>query len=659
MPKVLLLEDELINKIAAGEVVERPVSIVKELVENAMDAGARFIEIDLEDGGKQSISVRDDGLGMSEEDAVMAVKRHCTSKIANWDDLFQIETMGFRGEALAAISAVSEFVLTTQRKGDPHGTRITMNQGTVSVDSCHGPIGTTVTASRLFSTIPARKAFLKTASAEFAQCLEFVQANALSKPHIGFRLRHNQKLQFEIEASSSEPSSEWGEEVMRQRASLILKEKTPDFLYLTEKNTYGQIEGLISPPGFEKGSGKHMFCFVNGRLVKDKALRFAILRGYHSHLLKGKFPVCIINLLVDPSLVDVNVHPAKAEVRFQYQQETQSLIATSLKERLRKGEWAVSASSFESSSFPSSAVEETTKSDAPLPQLPKVHQRNDLSVFTESKEQEPSSERYYRPSSMKSRISSFDTEGSTDVKPNTLAAPSHSEEPPTVPQNTFRQGAKSLFERPVEFDFQPDSDEEAPTRSETLSQLIWSEMDYIGCFAKCYLMFSYRDNFIAVDQHAFHERVLYERLLKNRSLLQEKQRLLMPEVISCSASELAAILENRELLFGLGFEIESVSDCEVQIVAVPSLMQNADLESLVSTLALTLDGQEMTETLNHNLISTMACHSAVRAGEQLTSEDLEILLHEAETVDFYQNCPHGRRVLRIFSKREVERWFDR
>ena len=675
MPKVHLLEDELINKIAAGEVVDRPASVVKELVENAIDAGASLVEVELIDGGRQLILVRDNGCGMSREDAALSVKRHCTSKIRSIDDLFQIGSMGFRGEALAAISAVSEFTLQTKQENG-EGTQVKVTDGSdMQATAWNGPTGTTIAVKNLFGTIPARKAFLKTAAAEYAVCHEYINALALSKAGVAIRLRHNEKIQLDLDAQNYEESALWTEQIMKNRFEGVFGKLDSSLLYLKKEDKFGSVEAIVSPPGLEKSSGKQILTFVNKRWVKDKTLRYAILRGYHSHLLKGKFPICFLNLEVDPGLIDVNVHPAKAEIRFQYARETQNLIATAIKERLREGDWAherAGASCFQSyqpianeadqaNSLRSSIDNKpNTNYDLGSYQAPSVEddlQMLSSTVSTSNKRSPKTS--YYSSAENKSRILSFDAGSVVPRRESRVVDERMSQAKGSSPASSF------------EFDFQASESEasgvtassreltEEAARPQESGYLPWHEMTFLGAFHKCYLLFSWQEQLVALDQHAFHERILYERFAKDSSLLKQSQRMLVPEVLDCSATELASILENQAALEEIGFEISSVSSTEVELRRVPTILKDAAFDQLVPTLAKQLDQDEMSSHLSHNVLSTLACHSAVRAGEELPELELKQLLAEAHTVDFYHNCPHGRRVVKFFSRRDVEKWFDR
>ena len=692
MPKVHLLEDELINKIAAGEVVERPASVIKELVENCVDAGASQVEVELLDGGKSLISVRDNGGGMSREDALLSIRRHCTSKINSLDDLFQIGTMGFRGEALASISAVSKFTMVTRSGDSDVGTKLSFVDGELEVQDWNGDVGTQITIKDIFHNVPARKNFLKSNSAEFAQCNELMQSLALSLPDVGFVLKHNGREHMRVEPVDVVSDEMIGAKAMEKRVLDVLPIKDLRLCYLNQSNKYGTVEAMISPPGFEKSTGKHIFMFVNGRWVKDKNVRYSILRGYHSHLLKGRFPVCIVHLNMDPSLVDVNVHPNKSEVRFQYAQEVQSLIAIGIRDRLREGDWASSTSttlpstpsmppvSPRPSSFPSSSrpsLSPAMSRSGASTSAPKAKLPSERDIF----EAKPASNSF--GTSSKGYVPDFDLSFKSPVAKESSArelqeskaspAKSFSSSSHVTSKKPYMPGDKKTtvisFEQdrggqdlsaPIQMDFNESAP--APEKTAIENPLPWADMEFLGAFSRCYLFFSHFDQLVVVDQHAFHERILYERLKRDRSILKQVQPLLMPEVIQLSPSEISSLKSKVSFLKDLGIEVSIISDSEAEVAAVPSVLKKANLEGLLSQFAngVTIgDDMEEGAVLAHDVLSTMACHSAVRAGEELPPAELDYLLSEANDVDFYHNCPHGRPVVKLWKKSQVEGWFER
>lgn len=737
MAKVHLLDDELINKIAAGEVVEKPASVVKELVENAIDAAAQTIRVSLKDGGRQLIEVSDDGLGMSPEDAVMAIRRHTTSKLQNADDLFHVTTMGFRGEALASISSVSRFSLQTRARGASEGIRIQVEDGQLQSAPWQGSFGTTMTIRDLFYNVPARKSFLKTGAAEFASCYEYLLALALSLPQIGFRLVHNDREIFSVSPLPVNDGWPRGEEALRLRMSALFGEDFVDpLVYLQHQDRYLRLEALVSPPGQEKGSAKHVHTFVNNRWVRDKLLRYGVLRGYHSHLLKGKFPVVLMHCDVEASLVDVNVHPAKAELRFQYSSEVQNAIAMAIRDVLRKGAWSAAPTR--------TPFEPLPKTVEPAPQdfdflLSETHAS---AKAKESEASEPSREAapeplgrtpsyYTEPADVKTpplkrRVMSFDGEGralefaSDGTSRSSESTPARKSSEPVSPTASESFSARSSVSRPPResgpsesfasrsalssessressapresFVSRPSaaspafsartSDEgrsstpsassqsqrsEAPSvapasvapaaaSAKSEEQIPWEELQFIGAFQRCFLFFEHDGKLLAVDQHAFHERVLYERLLKDPDQLRRAQPLLMPDVLQFSPSECHTLKQNEAAMREQGFDYTVISDTEVELRSVPALLMKRDLQAVFQSI---LNGSSSQQELLHDVLATVACHAAVRAGEDLPPAELKQLLDEAKTVDFFHNCPHGRRVFRWWKGSQVAAWFDR
>ena len=338
MNTIRLLPEELINKIKAGEMIERPANVLKELVENAIDAGAQRVTISLEKGGIDEIVVSDNGLGIAPDDVPLAIKRHATSKISSSEDLWALHSLGFRGEALASIAEVSRFTLTSATAEADTGTRLTINdRGNTDVVAWTCATGTSIIVKDIFYNVPARRKFLKNAATEYSHCNTCVQALALSHPQVEFILCHNNREQLRVVPT---PQADKEEALRLRAAALFGKETVAPLLYAEDKNEMAEVVMLFSPPGYDRAHNRHMFTFVNNRWIKSTTLKYAILRGYHSHLLKGRYPLVLLYLRVHPSLLDVNVHPMKNEVRFQYDKDVQELIALNLRRQLRSPAWS-------------------------------------------------------------------------------------------------------------------------------------------------------------------------------------------------------------------------------------------------------------------------------------------------------------------------------
>ena len=652
MSKIHLLKDELINKIAAGEVVERPASVVKELVENAVDAEASEIRVELREGGKELIVVSDNGLGIAPEDAALAVKRHATSKIADADDLFAVDTLGFRGEALASIASVSHFSILTRQRDSSYGMKVEVDEGKIVTSEWKGRSGTTVTVKDLFHSIPVRRGFLKRSSAEYSAILEYMQAMALNVPGVGFTLVHNDRETLRVTPVETEQHDYLkGEAAMRERARGVFGAQEVDkLIYCVKDDKNGKLEALISSPGNDRGSSKNIFTFVNGRWVKDKTLRYGVVRGFHSHLLKGRHPFVILHLSIEPSLVDVNVHPSKTELRFQYGPEVQTLIATMIRDSIRSGAWAANDMT---ALEPASKVSTEEALAVPPKTVPKdfdlgpiVSRPKSSSYGSDLGTSVSRSTPTWKPSPVSK---SFPSAEAKQNKPRDMAV--------TETRLSFGGASLESFSHPFA---------EAGSRPvEDLSKgdgIIWSSLNFIGSYNNCYLFFDLGSKLLVVDQHAFHERILYERFIKDYKSLGDSQRLLMPEALDLSPEACSQLEAAQDKLNQMGIEIGFVDGQTAELKSVPTLLKDSNFDLLLTELATGFDhgDENLTETgISHLVLSTMACHAAVRAGEKLGVEDVGELIKEADGIDFFLNCPHGRRVFRTFKRGEVEGWFDR
>ena len=621
MGKIQLLADDVINKIAAGEVVERPASVVKELVENALDAGARSIQVEIEDGGRKAIAISDDGHGMDEGDALMALQRHATSKIKSVDDLYVTSSMGFRGEALASIASVSRLTLTTRERNAGSATRIEMNGpgGPVVQREVSAAPGTTLACRDLFYNVPARQKFLKSTASELGAITDFFDAAILCWPHIRLRLVHNNK---EVVASAAVTTGAGegsvcgiGEASLRARAAAVFGEDLASkLIYINEADSHAAVEGLISPPGLEKSNGKSMFTFVNQRWVKDKTLRYAVQRGYHSHLMRGKYPVVALHVVVDPSLVDVNVHPAKTEVRFQYGSEVQGVIFKAIMKGLRRADWAM----------PDKAGEGEEEKE-----------KEKRGFFAPLRMTEGSEKRgFFAPLRM-------------TVEPRMTAEPRMTGATPLRMTAEPRMTGATPLRMTAE-----------PRVAESAS-IPWDTMSYLGSVGQCYLMFTDGERLLAVDQHAWHERIIFERLNRDQSLLHQSQTLMIPESVDLTADQRDRLRAGSEILAANGFNLDFIDDTTVEVKGIPTILAHRDPQEMLGAIADSGFAGNPTADLAQNLLATYACHSAVRAGEDLGPDELRRLMREASEVDFQHNCPHGRRVFRWWETSQIAGWFDR
>jgi len=729
MNRVQLLSDDVIKKIAAGEVVERPASVVKELVENSLDAGAKRIVIELEEGGKKRITVEDDGCGIPPEDCLLALCRHATSKITKDEDLFAISTLGFRGEALAAISAIADFSLSTRVRGTESGCKLTIEAGSVpDLVPWAGNVGTVITVAKLFCTVPVRAKFLKGAETEFAHCHDLIQALALAYPFVSFSLYHNGKLRFSAHALDIPLSAPWrGEAILRERWNLVVgKDEASRAIYVREENEFGRWEALLSAPGYDKATNKNVVHFVNGRWVKDKVLNFGILRGYHSHLLKGRHPQVLSFFECDASLIDVNVHPAKTELRFQYPAEVQGLMSFAIRKNIREATW--SSSSGDSSVFSDRTQNSVLGTSAPeVKGSPAPHASNsEVNLDSSNSGVHCGSSLTSLPFPKNNFVSNHQTHypvqdhviskqsfadgnagarncdenakqsfadceelgfairSEQDAQPDKRAPYPRAQsqlELARLTSNSTNSNGSEVKEDPqsmLKSKFAGSNDELLACgagdylasgadiavdriRSQTCKSELLENLNYIGTYAKCYMLFEQNSKLLAIDQHAFHERILYERLCANPKLLAQSQPLMMPEAIQLAAFHIEALQKNIQTVNAAGFSLKFLPGSTVEICAVPTLLIHKRYDDFFIQFAEKLAEGSISSAqhIHHDLLSTIACHAAIRSGEELCETEMRVLLAEAENVDFYHNCPHGRRVFKTFEKNQVAKWFDR
>ncbi len=586
---IRLLPDALISQIAAGEVVERPASVVKELLENAIDAGAQSISIELDEGGTRSIRIRDDGSGIPAEELPLAVERHATSKIASLDELAQVLTHGFRGEALAAIGSVSRMAITSKTAEAPHAMRIDNHQGRWAVSPASGPTGSHIEVAGLFDLVPARKRFLKSAATELSHCREAVTRIALIRPEISWLLSHQGRAILRFPAGDAD--------------SRILQGLGIDAADLRRVDVQAgpmRIRAWLAAPTQSRTRADDQYFYVNGRAVRDRVLMHAVRSAYSDVLHGDRQPAFVLALDLDPTLVDVNVHPAKSEVRFRESQAVHQAVARALREAL------------------ASSIETRT---------------------TESRPADPVSTNPW--SSMRPQELSFPQAQTTSFPTRLFAAePSGAtnRSPAAVTSSQSLQAISGNDDHPLGF---------------ALAQ----------CHG-IYILAQNRQGLILVDMHAAHERIVYESMKRQADTqgAMASQTLLSPIALSVNALELETITAHEKSLEQLGFQISMLGDQQIAIRAVPIFLSDADPSALVrDTLAeLSKFGSaSVIETQRNEILATMACHAAVRANRQLTIPEMNALLREMERTDRADQCNHGRPTWVQFSIAELDRLFLR
>lgn len=591
--RVRVLAPEVANQIAAGEVVERPAAVVKELVENAIDAGAQQIDVSLEDAGIGLIAVIDDGEGMSSADAVCAFSRHATSKVTSADDLFRITTLGFRGEALASIAAVSTTTLTTRPAAELAGTRVLVRGGTViEAGEAGTPPGTRVEVADLFGNTPARRKFLKAPATEVGHVNELMTRIALAFPAIGFTLRHGPRQLLALPAAG-DPSERIAAIFGRQRAA--------ELLAFSARTATGEVHGWLSGTHVSMPTARQIYTYVNHRYVRDKLVSHALVAGYSTLLMQGRYPAAVVFLDLAPDEVDVNVHPAKSEVRFRRGGAVHELLSRAVQERLRQQ--------------PEVAAAPAPPTPAPAGwQMPIA----------------------LRPAGMPAAPAR---------PPDVIRLRPLLALPPAPPTNG---GAGE----PV-----------AAVAPEPEAAGFFSSMKVIGQAFEGYLVCQHAEALVLIDQHAAHERVAFERLRQAYGAGGvPQQRLLVPALVELGPREAAVLNERLAELHALGFELEPFGGSSFAVRAVPALLADANPALLVRDLVeecIEVGGSRRLNEAAEAVLARLACHSVIRIGQTLGLEQIRALLGAMDTIPFSGNCPHGRPAYVTLTRAELERLFKR
>lgn len=639
---------DLANQIAAGEVVERPASAVKELVENAIDAKAQRIRVDLEDGGLKLIRVSDDGVGMTRADAALCVERHASSKLTHRSQLFAISTLGFRGEALPSIASVSRFTLLTKPRGAIGGTRVHIEGGGApQVTDASSPPGTEVAVRDLFYNTPARLKFLRTATTEVRHVIEVVERLALPHPEIAFQVTHNGRTLLDYPAVASG----------MDRIHSILGDPESRGMYALEQAEQDGVKatGYFGQPAVNRRTNAGMWTFVNGRYVRDRSVQSAIRTAYEGLIDRSRFPLAVLFLEVPVRAVDVNVHPMKTEVRFHDSQSVFRASRRAFVQSLAACPWRPQADA----SLASQRVAAVVTASGPVPtqtSLPSVQQNWYSSARLDSTESPGHSA---IPGS-----ASRTTPGATSTRNYVL----RSEEPASPPQmaepvsDLWTAASDELIVPPALDDSGPLAARRG-SRDESLPRGFFENLHYIGTFKATYLLASDGPSLIVVDQHAAHERITYEKLRVSwQSRRAEAQPLLVPRVMSFDSLRTAILIDQLPFFQTLGFDLEPFGGQDFALKSVPAMLHGASVDALLrdalDELGETGNSRRIDQAVDAVLIR-MACHGSVRAGQTLSGEQVLALFRELDRIDFGANCPHGRPVWFRMTLAEIEKRFDR
>ena len=617
MPRIQQLPNSLINQIAAGEVIERPASVVKEIIENAIDAGATQIDIDIEDGGGKLIRVRDNGCGIHPDDLALAFATHATSKIRNLDDLEHITTLGFRGEALPSIASVSKTTLTSRAEGESSAWRISPHLGDAISPAAHPP-GTTIEIRDLFYNTPARKKFLKSERTERQHIQQLVQNLALSHDGITIRLNNHGK-----------PLGVYGGEGLAARiASVLGDDLLEQALPIDARAADMHLYGWVGLPTSATNQPERQYFYINGRIIRDKIIAHAIRQAYQDMLYHGRHPVYVLYLDIAPEHIDVNAHPAKHEVRFRESRLTHDFLYSSLHHALR-------------GNTPAAAPRPENPAPPPEREAPAAARQQPLRYSGDYRLERPTTPRRALAES------AAYYQWAQNIAPSPVHPGGSTSTNPTPSPSPMGGGEQDYAAASVNDD-------------QTEHPLGYA----LGQIHNIFILAQNTHGLIIVDMHAAHERILYERLKAQlRARHPEVQRLLLPQSLAATPAHLDTLAQHRDWLHRLGFDLEASADeSRIHINAVPSLLKHAAVAEIVGDLLHELGEYPASiaiERLQDEILSRLSCHKAVRAHDSLTIPEMNHLLRDIETTPASGQCNHGRPTWVQLTTDELGKYFMR
>ena len=638
MPQIRILDEQTIDQIAAGEVIERPLSVVKELVENALDAGADQISVELLGGGIDQIRVTDNGCGIPADQVQIAFFRHATSKIESAEDLFALKSLGFRGEALSSIAAVAKVELVTRTKDSLAGFRYLI-EGGVEMESgdVAAPLGTSFTVRDLFYNTPVRRKFLKSAQTETSYVVTLMEQLSLSRPGVAMRLSTDGKLRLQTSGSYGMKDiiyTLFGREVASHLRPVDLK--TGDM----------ELSGFVGEPSINRGNRGGELCFVNGRFVKNPMMMKAIEQAYHGLTMQHKFPVAVLQLTMDASQVDVNVHPQKTEVRFRSEKEVFDIIYRGVREALYAQDLipaeetpAPAKKEEKSSSYVREEIDYRTVRDRRL--FDTLFDREIARRREEDAEAAAVAERE------KEQLRETEAQNAADVP----------EKPEDSKEETEKTASPVTLPTPLIVETQ----QQTLFEEKIIQPKNLSSFRLLGQIFKTYWLIEYEGWFLIADQHAVHEKILYERTM--RSLAKKEatsQMLLPPLILSLTGAQQETLERNAEAFEQLGFEISELGGREIRVDAVPGNLFSLSARDLFIEMLDEIGEQRATalSTIDAK-VATMSCKAAVKGNDPLAFEEAEVLIRELLTLQNPYTCPHGRPTMIRMSRTELEKKFKR
>lgn len=642
MHVINILSNSVVDKIAAGEVVERPASVVKELVENSIDASATAITVEIKQGGKKLIRVTDNGIGIPKSEVKKAFIRHATSKIETEEDLNSIISLGFRGEALASIVAVSKFEMLTKVKEDVTGKRVVVEGGEIKVEEEVGITdGTTVVVNELFYNVPARMKFLKSDTTEATEINEIVNKLSLTHPEISFKFINNGKVLLHTTGSKK---------LINAIFSVYGKEITNDLVELNSEDNEIRVTGYIGKTNIQRATRIYENFFVNGRYIKSQVLSEALEEAYYGYIMKGKFPFCMLNVQIEPELIDVNVHPAKTEIKFKNEELVYNTLLDCIKKKLKELDNAIdiNLSSKEeekinrNADYKTKLMENQNAMDASMIENPKVSYKPKASssILEQLYGNKKSLEE------IKSKYSKEDELVTTDII-----------------SEVFEQAKiEGIIEERKEEYKAEDNKVKETYENETLNTMPIRNYKIIGQLFKTYFLIEQEDELYMIDQHAAQEKIFYERLKNDYENINVNTQVLLENVIlELTPKELEVVNKYIDSIRKFGFNIEPFGDNSFKISEVPFIFENPLTEQMFKEMIDELLDKKFEKDMKtfDDMFATICCKKAIKANDRQSLQEGEQIIKDLMSLENPFNCPHGRPVIIRISKDEIERKFKR
>ena len=647
---IQVLDQETINKIAAGEVIERPSSVVKELVENAIDAGATAVTIEIKDGGISFIRITDNGSGISKDDIPMAFLRHSTSKIKSIEDLMNVSSLGFRGEALSSIAAVSQVELITKTADDFTGSRYVIEGGNeISLEEVGAPDGTTFIVRNLFYNTPVRRKFLKTAATEAGYVNALIEHLSLSHPDISFRFINNNQNKLHTSGNMNLKDIIYG---------VYGRDITSNLMEISGKTQDVEITGFIGKPVICRGNRGYENYYINGRYIKSSIITKAIEEAYKGYIMPHNYPFTAIHFKINPLIMDVNVHPTKMELRFSKNEFVYRFVLETVKECLANRELAARVK------LPDPVKQQQfTKSPENIKQTEKSYvQENTDSKPYQAPRIEPPRESFYNSTESSVKQKTVNENQTTGFIKNIT---DYTKMPPTRLPEPFeiKRSDEMIKEDKKIYEAEKKQEAEQLSMFDTPLMSGKAKADYriIGQLFETYWLIEYEDKFYMMDQHAAHEKILYERFMNHLKVKDMDTQMIMPPVIiELNMQQEDAYKRNKQAFSRLGFEIEEFGGNAYKVNGLPAGLPNINLKQMLIDMidGLTDDNSTDLDIITER-VATMSCKAAVKGNNKLSFEEAKELIEELMQAENPYNCPHGRPTLIVMSKYEVERKFKR